>query len=57
MGSGVTLNNIGNYFHKSNAVIIGSHFKIDGQWSNDLDENRIETFMNKINDLRDNVGE
>lgn len=55
MGSGVTIDNIGKFFHKSNAVIIGSHFKVNGQWSNDLDEKRIENFMDKVKDLRQNI--
>lgn len=26
-------------------MIVGSHFKLDGQWFNDLDKSQVEQFM------------
>lgn len=51
IGSGVTEENVEKYFQKSNGLIIGSHFKKNGHWANDLSEERIEKFMNKIDEL------
>lgn len=52
IGSGVTSHNINEYFHKSNAAIIGSYFKRDGHWANELCETRIADLMKNVNDLR-----
>lgn len=54
VGSGVTKENIDNYFEYIDAAIIGSHFKKQGHWSNDLCEKTIEAFMLKVNELRKN---
>ncbi|UXI17570.1 hypothetical protein NH340_JMT03513 [Sarcoptes scabiei] len=52
VGSGVNDSNIQLMIdHKINAAIIGSHFKIDGKWFNDIDEKRVENFMNKWNQI------
>ena len=52
IGSGITYDNIDNYFNLADAFIIGSHFKVDGNWINKVDETRVKRFMNKINDLK-----
>lgn len=52
IGSGVTKENVEEYFHKSHAIIIGSHFKQNGNWANELCEQRISEFMKKIKELR-----
>lgn len=52
IGSGVTDKNLHNYFHKSQAGIVGSHFKKGGHWANELCEQRIGSFMSKIKELR-----
>jgi len=52
IGSGITYENINNYFNLADAFIIGSHFKVDGNWMNKVDETRVKRFMNKINDLK-----
>lgn len=51
IGSGVTKTNLYQYLN-ADAVIIGSHFKKDGKWSNELDESRIKLFMEEITLLR-----
>ena len=45
VGSGVTDENISKYYGAADAFIIGSHFKKDGYWENDLDSTRIDQFM------------
>lgn len=52
MGSGVTKDNINQYFYKSNAAIIGSHFKQNGQWNGELSESKVSDFMEKVKCLR-----
>lgn len=52
MGSGITDENVENYFDKSHAAIIGSYFKREGYWGNELCEQRISTFMTKVIELR-----
>lgn len=52
IGSGVTEANLGNYFERADAVIVGSHFKKGGDWSCKLSEDRVTGFMKKINKLR-----
>lgn len=53
LGSGVTTQNIGQYFNRIDGVIVGSYFKTDGHWANELCEQRIEQFMDKIWNLRE----
>lgn len=48
IGSGVTEANVQYYLKDANILIIGSHFKKDGIWSNPLDEQRIRSFMNLL---------
>ncbi|XP_037952500.1 uncharacterized protein F13E9.13, mitochondrial [Teleopsis dalmanni] len=47
IGSGVTTDNFHEYYNKAQGVIIGSHFKINGQWENDLCEKTIDKFMQR----------
>ena len=51
IGSGVDDNNMGQYLG-ANAMIIGSHFKEEGHWSNSVSFNRAHTFMAKIERMR-----
>lgn len=53
IGSGVTCKNITDYYFKSNAAIIGSYFKKNGHWSEELCEERIEKLMEKVKQLRE----
>jgi membrane complex biogenesis BtpA family protein len=52
IGSGVTYDNLDTYFNISNALIVGSYFKKEGNWNNELDEKRILDFMKKVKLLR-----
>jgi membrane complex biogenesis BtpA family protein len=52
IGSGVTLENVATYLPISDALIVGSYFKKEGFWKNELDKNRIAQFVNKVKQLR-----
>ncbi|XP_014276359.1 uncharacterized protein F13E9.13, mitochondrial isoform X2 [Halyomorpha halys] len=51
VGSGVTINNMECYV-EADAFIVGSHFKKYGKWENDIFEENVKLFMEKINNLR-----
>ena len=55
VGSGVTADNIHKYL-KSDAVIIGSHFKREGLWYNTLDDRCVTLFMHALNKCNGNYG-
>ena len=46
IGSGVTAKNIES-FNQADGLIIGSEFKKDGKWYNELDPDRILAITNK----------
>ena len=52
VGSGVTTENLPQYAN-SNAMIVGSHFKLHGQWFNELDPVKVGNFMNKLTSCRE----
>ncbi len=52
VGSGVTLANVDQYLAAADALIIGSYFKKNGYWSQGVDEERVRTFMDRVNRLR-----
>lgn len=52
VGSGITIDNVADYWNCCDAMIIGSHFKKDGHWANKLDAKRIQAFMDKIKQLQ-----
>jgi len=52
IGSGLTEDNIEKYFPVADAFIIGSYFKQGGDWKNEVDADRVEALMNKINKLK-----
>lgn len=51
IGSGVTNENVKEYADKSNAAVIGSYFKRDGHWANEICDERINELMRVVNDL------
>lgn len=51
IGSGVTKNNIKDYL-SSDAVIVGSHFKISETWENRIDKEKVSSFMEKLKVLQ-----
>eukprot|EP00727_Mastigamoeba_balamuthi_P014188 m51a1_g9392 hypothetical protein (679) ;mRNA; f:256711-259848 len=52
VGSGVTVGNVDKYLAVSDALIVGSHFKRDGFWANDVDPQRVGCFMDRVRSLR-----
>ena len=52
IGSGVNIDNLETYLPISDAVIVGSYFKENSYWENELDEKRIVNFMEKAIQLR-----
>lgn len=53
VGSGVSYENLKDYI-TANAFIVGSDFKKDGKWYNQLQENRIQRFMDKLSNICNN---
>ncbi|XP_034021221.1 uncharacterized protein F13E9.13, mitochondrial [Thalassophryne amazonica] len=51
IGSGVTFDNVDCYLD-ANGLIVGSHFKKGGHWSNGMEPERVKRFMEKIHQLR-----
>ncbi len=49
-GSGVNLENAENYFPVCDALIVGSWFKKEGYWENDLEYDRVAAFMSMVRD-------
>ncbi len=52
IGSGITFDNIDKYFHSADGFIVGSYFKENGFWKNQVEKERVSAFMEKINSLR-----
>lgn len=50
VGSGVTYENVQDYLNAA-ALIVGSHFKKDGKWFNELQGDKIKRFMEKVYSL------
>lgn len=49
LGSGIDPANIGKFLPHADAFIIGSYFKKDGYWENEVDASRVEKFLKQIN--------
>lgn len=52
LGSGVDAGNIAQFFSAADGFIIGSHFKVNGQWFNTVDALRVERLMKIVGQLR-----
>jgi hypothetical protein len=52
LGSGVTVDNLDQYFELADGFIIGTHFKIDSYWANTVAPPRVAAFMAKTEQLR-----
>ncbi|CAB4070334.1 unnamed protein product [Lepeophtheirus salmonis] len=51
IGSGVTKENV-HQFMSAHGLIVGSYFKKQGKWKEDLDVKRIVDFMSRVDNLR-----
>lgn len=52
LGSGVTPENLTEFYFAADGFIIGSAFKTDGRWSNAVDTARVERVVKLVGDLR-----
>ena len=55
IGSGITADNLKDFYHLADGFIIGSYFKQNGFWSNPLDAGRIRQLVQVKNDLEKHV--
>ncbi len=51
IGSGITADNIQEYWEYASAFIVGSHFKEEGYWENKISEMRLQNFMKTVKRL------
>lgn len=54
IGSGIDYENL-HKFQTADALIVGSTFKKDGKWENDICEERLTHFLEKVYDIRDKI--
>ncbi|WP_320020113.1 BtpA/SgcQ family protein [Labilibaculum manganireducens] len=52
IGSGITAENLSEYWDYASAFIVGSHFKEDGYWENEISDERLKMFMQIVKKLR-----
>lgn len=52
IGSGITAKNLNSYWKHADAFIVGSWLKLDGDWKNGVDYNRVILLMNEVTRLR-----
>lgn len=52
LGSGITENNVAEFYNDADGFIIGTAFKLDGLWSNTVDPARVTSFMQTIQRVR-----
>jgi membrane complex biogenesis BtpA family protein len=52
LGSGVTPENLTDFYFAADGFIIGSSFKIDGRWSNAVDPARVDRVVKLVGELR-----
>jgi len=52
LGSGISADNISEFYHEADGFIVGSSFKVDGLWSNVVDPSRVARFMTIVDRLR-----
>lgn len=52
IGSGINYENVESYLQFADGLIIGSYFKRDSYWENELDSQKITRFMEKVNKIR-----
>ena len=52
LGSGISADNISEFYNEADGFIVGSAFKVDGLWSNKIDPSRVVRFMAVVTKLR-----
>jgi len=48
----VTMENVGEQLSIADGAVVGTTFKIDGNFENHVDEKRVRAFMDKVNSFR-----
>jgi len=48
LGSGIGADNIAEFYQAAEGFIIGSYFKVDGNWANEVDADRVEKFISSL---------
>jgi membrane complex biogenesis BtpA family protein len=51
LGSGLTTDNVAQYYPLADGFIVGSFFKRDGRWSETVDPRRVEQFMSRYSGM------
>lgn len=52
IGSGITSDNLDEYWNYASGFIVGSHFKENGFWKNPISKDRLKVFMEKVKQLK-----
>jgi membrane complex biogenesis BtpA family protein len=52
LGSGISAENISDFYDDADGFIVGSAFKVDGHWSNTIDPSQVNGFMKIVRKLR-----
>ena len=52
LGSGVTAENVAEFYEEADGLIVGSYFKEGGHWSNTVEPARVERLTNAVRALR-----
>ena len=52
LGSGITPDNVNEFYNYADGFIVGSYFKVDGHWGNVVDPARVTAFVKVIDKLR-----
>ncbi len=52
LGSGISADNISEFYKEADGFIVGSAFKVDGHWSNPIDIARVERMIDIVGKLR-----
>ena len=52
VGSGITIDNVAQFLPICDGMIVGSHFKVDGHWANEIDRGRLNKFMEQVQEWR-----
>ena len=53
IGSGITVENIAEFWDFADAFIVGSSIKKDGNWENEVDRNRVQELMKVVHQRRE----
>ncbi|HEV7890334.1 MAG TPA: BtpA/SgcQ family protein [Pyrinomonadaceae bacterium] len=53
LGSGVTVENVSEFYDTADGFIVGSYFKESGLWSNTVERARVERLVNAVRRLRE----